>query len=51
MIKPPPAQMDAPAAGLDIGSETPHEIASAITAEIQAAHHGRSRRHSHGPIH
>lgn len=52
-IEPAPAQLYAPA-GLDIGSETPHEIALAITAEIQAAHHGRggrSLRHSHGPIH
>jgi xanthine/CO dehydrogenase XdhC/CoxF family maturation factor len=52
-IEPAPPQFYAPA-GLDIGSETPHEIALAITAEIQAAHHGRnggSLRHSHGPIH
>ena len=41
-------------AGLDIGSETPEEIALAIAAEIQGSingHHGGQLRESAGPIH
>jgi xanthine dehydrogenase accessory factor len=41
-------------AGLDIGSETPEEIALAIAAEIQGAVHGRAGgrlSHGAGPIH
>ncbi|HLK59174.1 MAG TPA: XdhC family protein [Chthonomonadaceae bacterium] len=41
-------------AGLDLGSETPEEIAFAILGEIQAALHGRSSgslRERKGPIH
>ncbi|MCK0508184.1 XdhC family protein [Aromatoleum anaerobium] len=41
-------------AGLDIGADTPEEIALAIVAEIRAAVAGRSggfAKHRHGPLH
>jgi xanthine/CO dehydrogenase XdhC/CoxF family maturation factor len=52
-LLPPIAGLHAPA-GLDIGSETPAEIALAIAAEIIAAlkgHSGGSLRDGDGPLH
>ena len=49
----PPDRLHAPA-GLDIGSETPQEIALAVTAEIVAtfnARDGRRLSQTRGPIH
>ncbi len=49
----PATAIHAPA-GLDIGSETPQEIALSIAAEIMAALHARSGErlsHAHGAIH
>jgi xanthine dehydrogenase accessory factor len=47
------AKMHGPA-GLDVGSETPEEIAAAVVAEILAVLRSRAGgflRHRHGPIH
>lgn len=52
-VRNPRTPLHAPA-GLDIGSETPEEIALAIAAEIQGHLHGRSGGRlsaSDGPIH